>query len=254
MDAAEFVAFGHRLAKPQVYLQGNYHHPEHPEIFVSANGPIEGRKMGVARTGYFWHADCTFEERPLAFTMLYPQVLPSGERSTYYLDMAKAFSGLPQNVKDHLMGAWARHDGNARYKIKEDDLGRPLHEILDEVVDLAPGAVHPAVIRHPFTNEDILFVSSGFTSRILGMSLDESWSLLKEVFANIEKEENICQHEWDEGHIAIWDNRALLHRSGKVPQGQTSAMFRIGLYDDYPLSTRVPSDAAKPQSLEMYAC
>ena len=254
LSAAEYVAFGRRLATPQSYLQDNYHHPEHAEIFVSANGPINGRKMGVARTGYFWHADCSFEARPLAFTMLYPQVLPDGERSTYFLDMAQAWSRLSPALKPHLQSAWARHDGNARYKIKADDLGRPLHEILDEVVSLVPGAVHPAIIRHPFTGEDILYLSSGFTSRIVGMSLDESWALLKQVFSGIELKENIYQHQWEEGHIGIWDNRALLHRSGKVPKDQTTAMFRIGLYDDFPLSQSTPHGDQAPTGLEMYAC
>ncbi len=165
---SDYVAFARKIGKPQVYLQKNYHHPDFPEIFVSANGPVSGRSMGVARTGYFWHSDCSFEPKPLAFTMIYPQVLPTGERSTYFIDMNEALERLPKDLKLRIHQFAALHDGHSRYKITESDVGRPLHEILDFLAGNCPYAIHPVVCQHPVTGQNILYVNSGFTSRILG--------------------------------------------------------------------------------------
>jgi taurine dioxygenase len=238
LSASAFVDFGRRVGRPQVYLQPNYHHPDHPEIFVSANGPVEGRQMGVARTGYYWHSDCAFEEKPLAFTMLYPQILPRGERSTIFLDMARAWLRLPGRLREQVKDLHAMHCGRAKYKIRAEDVGRPLHEVLDDIVDSTLKGVHPVVIEHPGTGEELLYVSSGFTSRIIGLSVYESWTVLRELFRHAEDMAHVQAHEWQDGDIAIWDNRALLHRSGAVPAGETTAMFRIGLYDEHPLSAR----------------
>src|SRR5688572_955066 len=59
-----YIALARKLGRPQIYFQPNYHHPDHPEIFVSANVPIEGRKVGVAGTGRYWHTDYQFFTDP----------------------------------------------------------------------------------------------------------------------------------------------------------------------------------------------
>ncbi|ACY18492.1 TauD/TfdA dioxygenase family protein [Haliangium ochraceum] len=255
LDAAAYVAFSYRLARPQVYLQPNYHHPDHAEIFVSANGPVHGRTMGVARTGYYWHSDCAFEANPLAFSMLYPQVLPKGERSTHFLDMAKAWRRLPSALRERVLGLHAMHCGRAKYKIQAGDVGRPLHELLDDIVEHSLTGIHPLVIQHPGTGEELLYASSGFTSRILGLSVYESWSVLREIFRHAEDPAQVVGYEWEDGDIALWDNRALLHRTGATPAGENSAMFRIGLFDEYPLSARtqmLPADMAVEEAMRSH--
>src|SRR6185503_8462468 len=58
LDKDEYLAFARKLGRPQVYFQKNYHHPQYPEIFVSSNVPDEnGKKVGVAGTGQYWHSD-----------------------------------------------------------------------------------------------------------------------------------------------------------------------------------------------------
>lgn len=55
-----YIAFAKMLGKPQIYFQDQYHHPEHPEIFVSSNMRENSRKVGVPGTGRYWHTDCAF--------------------------------------------------------------------------------------------------------------------------------------------------------------------------------------------------
>ena len=37
MSSEQHIAFAKQLGTPQIYFQENYHHPNHPEIFVSSN-------------------------------------------------------------------------------------------------------------------------------------------------------------------------------------------------------------------------
>lgn len=230
----EYIEFARKFGTPQVYLQDNYHHPEHPEIFVSSNISVNGRKLGVARTGYYWHTDCSFQQTPLSLTMLYPRILPQGRRETLFIDMRSVLQRMPAGLRERLEGRGAWHGGNGRYKVREEDVGRPLHELIETEAEMAPPVRHPIVIRHGVTDEPVLYVNEGFTLRIDGAAAHESTSLLADVFAFIARPEHVIPHEWQEGDILLWDNRTLLHRSGASPTHEPQMIYRIGIYDGHP--------------------
>jgi taurine dioxygenase len=93
-----FCDFAHHFGFPDPYLQGNYHHPEYPLIFVSSNVKRDGKQIGVARTGGYWHSDTSFEKEPKVITMLLPQVLPQKSlRTTRFIAMSAVYSASPRS-------------------------------------------------------------------------------------------------------------------------------------------------------------
>jgi taurine dioxygenase len=233
----DYCDFANRVGIPVPYLQENYHHPEFPLIFVSSNVKKDGKQIGVPRTGGYWHSDTSFEKEPKVITMLMPKVLPKNfPRSTRFIDMAQVYAELPQATKDILADARFIHSGRWRYKIRPQDIGSDIFEILQMIDSVAPPVLHPAVIRHPSTGEKILYASRGFTIGIAGRSLDESASLLRDIFDFAETDRFIREVRWAMGDIIIWDNRFLAHSSGRNagPEEETM-MYRITLKDDYPL-------------------
>ena len=127
----EYCDFANRFGLPVPYLQSNYHHPKFPLIFVSSNVRKDGAQIGVARTGGYWHSDTSFEEEPKVITMLMPKVLPRNHpRSTRFIDMAEVYASLPQATKDRLAGAELLHSGRYRYKIRPENAGYDIFEIL----------------------------------------------------------------------------------------------------------------------------
>src|SRR5258708_3966636 len=85
----QYCDFANRFGFPVPYLQDNYHHPDFPLIFVSSNVKSDGKPIGVARTGGYWHSDTSFEKEPKILTMLMPKVLPRNHpRSTKFIDNA----------------------------------------------------------------------------------------------------------------------------------------------------------------------
>lgn len=234
LTPAEYVAFCHKLGRPQIYFQDNYHHPDHPEIFVSSNVNKPGEKVGVAGTGRYWHTDCAFETKPLSLTAILPQIFPKTRRETFYINMAHVWASLPEHLAVQVRHAVAVHEGKMRYKIQACDIDLSLAEVLDRIHREVPPVRHPAVIQHPVTGREILYMSSGFTTQIEGLGYEENQQLLAELFAFIERPEHVFTHTWQEGDLIIWDNRMLNHKASTLPPGEKSKSYRIGIYDGLP--------------------
>lgn len=230
----EYVAFARQLGQPQVYFQPNYHHPDHPEIFVSANVKLDGKKVGVAGTGRYWHTDYQFMPEPLPLTMVYPQQWSREARGTHYIDMARVLTQLPAELSAQLHDRRAVQEGKWRYKVQEKDIDRSLAEIMEEIERTVPASVHPAIITHPVTGVRSLYVSSGFTTGFQGLSEGESKRLLSALVEHTERPENVHTQVWDQGDLLLWDNRTLIHKASATPPGEPSVSFRIGVYDGQP--------------------
>jgi len=234
MNEVEYIRFARTMGTPEPYFQAHYHHPDHPEIFVSSNLPTDGQKVGVAGTGRMWHADYSFFDRPLAFTCIYPQVLPGSKRETSFIDMARVWRALPARLQQRCRQLTAFQDAWDYYKVQPFDIDKAVAELIDEWHEVAPGASHPMAPVHPVTGETILYVSSGFTKRIEGVTHEESEVLKAELFAIAEQERFRHCQTWSEGDVFLWDNRTLIHHASTVPKGQTSCSYRISLYDVLP--------------------
>lgn len=234
LSATDYIEFTRKLGRPQVYFQPQYHHPDHPEIFVSSNIPENGKKIGVAGTGHYWHTDCSFEPKPLSFTSIQPQIFPEEQRGTSYIDMSRVYQSLPDDLRAFVDGATCIHEGQLRYKVQPSDIDKSLRELLDWIDQEAPPVEHPTVITHPVTGDEILYINRGFTTKFKGLTYEENQEMTEKLFEFSEREEFVHLHTWQKNDLIIWDNRYLNHRSTKVPTGKSSKSYRIGVYDDYP--------------------
>ena len=233
-ENAEYVAFARRLGHVRPYFQTNYHHPDHPEIFVSSNVPENGRKVGVAGTGRMWHSDYSMFDDPLSMTMVAPRIVPRGPRKTLFIDMTRVLRELPDELRRPLEGRRTFHEATWYYKIQPHDVDRAIIELVEEFRKLSPGTWHPAVIQHPFTGERMLYASSGFTTKVEGMSLEEGEAFLKRLFAFAEEERFIHGQDWRAGDVLLWDNRFFVHHASTASPGEASKSYRISLNDGLP--------------------
>lgn len=241
LDDAEYVAMARRFGVPQRYFQHHYHHPEHPEIFVNNNVPVAGAKFGVAGTGRMWHSDYQFFPEPLPLTFVLPRIVPpGGARGTLFVDMVAALRDLPATLRDELRRRTCFQDAVYYYKVQPADVDKGLGELMEEFHRQAPGASHPAVIRHPALDREALYVSSGFTLRVEGVDHGQSRALLAETFAFLEQEGRVHTTAWRPGVLLLWDNRQLIHRATGTLHGQPSRSYRIGVYDGLPFYPGLP--------------
>lgn len=236
-----FVELGRRLGEPAAYYEPMYHHPDTDLIFVSSNVPKDGQQIGVPRTGKFWHADYQFMAKPFALTLILPQAVPSGNRGTYFIDLGRAFQALPQDLKDAVAKAKAVQTPRRYFKIRPEDVYRPIGELLAEIEAKTPAVSHNAVTRHPHTGESILYISEGFTVGLTdeqGKNLDDG--LLRQLLAATGQYDETFEHpgihlqRFDVGDLLIWDNRSLVHRALHSDKPEPAVSFRVTVYDECP--------------------
>jgi taurine dioxygenase len=256
-NEAEFCEFSRHLGEPVPYLQTNYHHPEFPLIFVSSNVKRQGRDFGVARTGGYWHSDTAFLAEPVVLTLLYPQVIPKNtRRTTLFIDLEHAYRELPAGLRNRIQGRTLIHSGKWRYKVRAEDAGHDLTEILATIDRVQPPAKHPAVIRHPVTNAEVLYATRGFTVGVEGLGLDDSAALLGELFDFVEQPRFQHEFQWRPGDIILWDNRFLAHKAGRlgadegIPVEEDTLVYRIILHDGMPLSADQAADRANAHAAQ----
>lgn len=234
LDDLDYIAMARKFGRPQIYHQAHYHHPGHPEIFVSSNVPMDGKKVGVASTGRFWHSDYQFFDEPLSTTFVFPKIIPEGRRATCYVDMVQALKTLPPHLRAALEHATCFHESVMYYKVQPWDIDRAIAELMAEFRRHSPGAHHPAIITHPVTGESALYISEGFTMSVDGIGHERSQALLREVFEHLNRPELVQEHEWGAGDLMFWDNRQLNHMAAGGTPGQPSRSYRIGVYDGLP--------------------
>ena len=89
-------------------------------------------------------------------------------------------------------------------------------------------AVHPVVVRHAATGEPGIYVNPYTTSRILGLSDEESEALLRALTDQIESEAFRWEHVWSVGDTLMWDNRGGLMHAGRMdyPRDQARRFIR----------------------------
>jgi taurine dioxygenase len=74
-----------------------------------------------------------------------------------------------------------------------------------------PAVQHPVVVRHPVTGRRLLYVNEPFTTRIVGLSAEESRELLDELVLQARVPEYQVRFRWRADSVAIWDNIAVQH-------------------------------------------
>ena len=245
MNTLEYIAFAKHFGRIEPYHQSNYHHPDHPEIFVSSNVQMDGKKVGVSATGQFWHTDYSFMPEPLSFTFVYPQIIPEGKRGTMFVDMARVLGELPDDLKALCVDRRAFHDATHYYKVRPEDIDKPIIDLVRKFRAMSPGQWHPLILKHPVTGEESLYMSGGFTTAIEGLSVRENHAVIARLAAFSQQEKFIRLHQLKKGELMMWDNRALIHHASHPVKGGESCNYRISLYDGLPFYTN-PIDRELP--------
>jgi taurine dioxygenase len=173
---------------------------DHPEIFV-----IHTTEKSQVNNGSGWHSDVSCDEEPPLGTMLQMHRTPSAGGDTLFANMYAAFEALSDVMQEILRGLEAAHESEHVYRGRYADRG------VDDSGKVFPSAVHPVVRTHPVSGREALFVNRGFTTRILGLTVEESSALLEFLFAHCERPQFQVRFQWHENDIAFWDNRCTQH-------------------------------------------
>jgi taurine dioxygenase len=176
----------------------------YPELSILESTPDAPTKIDT------WHTDMTFLECPPLGTILRARVVPEKGGDTMWASLFAAYDSLSERMKRYLEGLRAVHSfahGFRESLAEPGGWGR-----LGDVVRDNPPVSHPMIRTHPESERKALFVNRLFTTHIEGVSPAESDAVLGFLFDHLEVPEHTCRFRWKRDSIAIWDNRATLHR------------------------------------------
>ncbi|MEG0884570.1 MAG: TauD/TfdA family dioxygenase [Janthinobacterium sp.] len=166
-------------------------------------------------------------------SMLHAQELPSEGGDTLFADMHKAWDGLPEALRAAVQDRSAAHSYTARYS-ESRFAGNWRPTLTAEQLAQVQEVIHPVVRTHPENGRKALFVSEGFTTRIVGLPEDESRQILAELQAHSVLEQNIYRHQWQPRDLVFWDNRSLIHLAAGCPAHLRRKLYRTTIQGDAP--------------------
>ena len=200
-------------------------HADFPEIAMVTKEPDQTGNIGGG-----WHTDHSYDPEPAMGSILLARELPPDGGDTWFLDMYKAFEGLPGELKTRIKDLSAVHSAKHIFGSKDqlEMLKQTRGRIGNsEAADALADVTHPIVISHPESDKQALYVNPGFTTHFVGWSAQESAPLLQYLYGHIARPEHTCRFHWQPGSLAFWDNRATWHLAVSDYHGQRRLMHRI---------------------------
>jgi taurine dioxygenase len=207
------IAFSRRFGELEIHVATQCLRPGYPEILVVSNIIENGRPIGLADAGQYWHSDLSYVAHPSRCSLLYALEIPVQDGKvlgeTLFASASYAYDTLPDSRKTRLEGLRAIHRYGDRYKKQQAAGGRGALD--EEQLKKVPDVSHPVVRPHPITGRKVLFVNEGFTVAIEGLPRQESEAVLQELFAHIVRPEAQYRHQWRLGDVLMWDNCLTQH-------------------------------------------
>ena len=193
--------------------------------------------MGLGSKDLGFHSDLACTDEPLDALSLYALEVDEGKTSTLFADAIAAVGRLPETLKQRIrtlsvLNLWPTVDNSSERKRWAD------------IPEDWPGAVHPLVLTHPRTGDELLYVNASHSERILGLSAEESEELIKTLFACFYDEAFVLEHQWRNGDLVIWDNLAVQHGRRTIPPGVTRRLQRVAIGSE-PHGKNMPAEYAK---------
>jgi taurine dioxygenase len=216
------LAFGRLFGELHVHPAAP-HVGDTPELML-----VHADKDSPRANGEGWHSDVSCDPEPPMGTILHLTQCPPKGGDTLFASMYAAYEALSPRLQAYLDGLAAVHDGEHVYRGLFADFGEPDRPSY-------PRAEHPVVRTHPVTGRKALYVNRGFTTRILGIPIDESDAILRYLYEHMENPLFQCRFRWQPNAVAFWDNRCTQHRALWDYWPHTRAGRRVTVKGDKPV-------------------
>jgi alpha-ketoglutarate-dependent sulfate ester dioxygenase len=211
----------------------------HPaaSVLAAKNAPVITPINSEYGKANRWHTDVTFAANYPAASILRAVTLPSYGGSTLWASTAAAYEQLPEPLKCLVENLWAVHSNRYDYVTEEavvsmTDAQRAFRQAFEKADYRTE---HPVVRVHPETGERTL-LAGDFVRNFVGLDSHESDVLFELLQRRITMPENTVRWNWEQGDVAIWDNRATQHRAVDDYDNQPRLMHRVTLMGDVPVN------------------
>jgi taurine dioxygenase len=233
LEPAAFLAFARRFGRAEPHVIDQFHHPADPDILILSNVKVDGRPIGLADAGTYFHSDYSYLDVPARCTLLYAIDVPGRGAGTTFANQRTAWEDLPPGTQREIDGLICRHHYGNR-----DDLDEASRTAASPLSDAQKARVdwvrHPLVRRHRHTGRKALYAVSGSSFGIEGMDDGDAVELLDELKEHATQQGYRYTHDYRPGDVIIWDNAALLHAAPLVDYSRPRTLWRVTIKDPGP--------------------
>ena len=226
-----YLSFAGKFGRPEPHVIDQFHHPEHADILILSNREKDGKPLGLADAGTYFHTDYSYLDVPARATLLYSIEVPRKGGDTLFANQYAAYDDLPSNLRKKIENLVALHHYGNR-----DDLDRASRTVAsvltEEQEEKLAWVRHPVVRKHPVTGRKALYSVSGSSFGIEGMPGDEAIGLLDELKAHATQKKYQVRLKYGVGDVVIWDNASLLHSATLTDPADPRTLWRITVKEE----------------------
>jgi taurine dioxygenase len=226
LQPAQYVEFARRFGKPEPHVIDQFHFPGQPDILILSNRVKDGKPVGLADAGSYFHTDYSYLDVPARVTMLYSIETPERGGNTLFANMYAAYDDLSDAMKRRIEDLVVLHHYGNR-----DDLDEASRTAASKLTGEQKQKVnwvrHRLVRTHYGTGRKALYAVSGSSFGIEGMEDDEAIQLLDELKEHATQEKYRYSHSYEVGDVVLWDDLSLLHAATLTDPDQARTLWRI---------------------------
>ncbi|HET7365855.1 MAG TPA: TauD/TfdA family dioxygenase [Burkholderiales bacterium] len=231
LSPSEFLRFARQFGRPEPHVIDQFHHPEHADILILSNRTKDGKPIGLADAGTYFHTDYSYLDIPARATLLYSIEVPKEGGDTLFADQYSAYDDLPAAMKRRIDPLIALHHYGNR-----DDLNKSSRTVASVLTEEQESKMtwvrHPVVRRHPITGRKALYAVSGSSFGIEDVPEDEAIGLLDELKRHATQQKYRYRLKYGVGDVVIWDNASLLHSATLTDPDYPRTLWRITVKEE----------------------
>lgn len=200
-------------------------------IVVVGNQAHEFKKSYLGNQEVLPHSDHQWLRCPSAASLLYAVEIHHGSSPTYWYDMEQSYDSLDSITKNAVDNIQA---------ITYNPFFRPFGSLNSKYVnrslDVPPGETfaHPLVRTHPVTHHKILYLNVAYELEFVGMQYEDGVELFSTLTNHILNHTPVYMHNWEEGDLVMWDNRATIHYRPQFASEVKRVLKRVTIAGEIP--------------------
>jgi alpha-ketoglutarate-dependent 2,4-dichlorophenoxyacetate dioxygenase len=218
------LAFSRRFGPPEVTKVGSQGTGSH-FVTLSTIGPdgkvvpSDHRLQLRGKANQLWHTDSSFKRVPALTSILSARIIPEHGGETEFVSTRLAFERLGKDMQRKLENSFAWHN----YAHSRGKIASGLATAEEQAA--LPAVCWRMVWRNPVNGRGALYIAS-HAYAVEGMDAASGAKLIDELTKAATAPGTSHLHQWKQGDVVMWDNRATMHRGRPWPAHEARLMIR----------------------------
>lgn len=173
-----------------------------------------------------WHHDSSFNPMPTKWSMLLGRIVPPEGGNTEFADCRSAYDALDDETKAKIDDLAAEHSiWTSREK-------GGLESVTEEQFQGLPPVIQRVVHTIPRSGRKA-FAVGAHSGHVFGMPDEDGKALMQWLTDFATQPRFVYSHQWRQGDLVIWDNRAVMHRATPFEDVEYKRDMRRTTIDEY---------------------